>query len=145
VPKHGGLNKFQGNLPWQLLFASAPSPPGALATKDTNRVIGQIAKALAYNSPWVNVLEGGVFPSGVSDTVRSVVQDQALPADSLVRPAFVTTSTLCGPIDSQDNVATTEYTYSLGSKRGIGPKVCVKNGFSAYKDSYSMAEDSLKS
>jgi hypothetical protein len=121
-----------------------PIAARALATKDTNRVLGQIAKALAYNSPWVNVLEGGVFPAGVSDTVRSVVQDQALPADSLVRPSFVTTATLCAPIDSQDDVATTEYTYSLGTKRGIGPKVCVKNGFAAYKGSYSMAEDSLK-
>ena len=121
-----------------------PIAARALATKDTNRVLGQIAKALAYNSPWVNVLEGGVFPSGISDTVRSVVQDQALPADSLVRPTFATTATICGPVDSQDNVATTEYTYSLGTKRGIGPKVCVKNGFAAYKGSYSMAEDSLK-
>lgn len=121
-----------------------PIAARALATKDTNRVLGQIAKALAYNSPWVNILEGGVFPSGISDTVRSVVQEQALPADSLVRPSFVTTSTLCGPIDSQDDVATTEYTYSLGTKRGIGPKVCVKAGFSAFKGSYSMAEDSLK-
>lgn len=121
-----------------------PIAARALATKDTNRVLGQIAKALAYNSPWVNILEGGVFPSGVSDTVRSVVQEQALPADSLIRPTFSTTATLCGPVDSQDDVATTEYTYSLGTKRGIGPKVCVKAGFSAFKGSYSMAEDSLK-
>lgn len=121
-----------------------PKAARALATKDTNRVLGQIAKALAYNSPWVNVLEGGVFPSGISDTVRSVIQEQALPADSLVRPSFVTTANLCGPIDSQDDVSTTEYSYSLGTKRGIGPKVCVKNGFAAYKGSYAMAEDSLK-
>ena len=121
-----------------------PIAARALATKDTNRVLGQIAKALAYNSPWVNILEGGVFPSGVSDTVRSVIQEQALPADSLVRPSFVTTASLCGPIDSQDNVATTEYSYSLGTKRGIGPNVCVKNGFAAYRGSYTMAEDALK-
>ena len=121
-----------------------PTAARALATKDTNRVAGQIAKALAYNSPWVNILEGGTFPAGVSDTVRSVVQEQALPADSLVRPTFSTTATLCGPVDSQDNVATTEYSYSLGTKRGIGPKVCVKNGFAAFKGSYTTAEDSLK-
>lgn len=121
-----------------------PIAARALATKDTNRVLGQIAKALAYNSPWVNVLEGGVFPSGISDTVRSVVQEQALPSDSLVRPTFTTTATVCGPFEGQDNVATTEYAYALGTKRGIGPKVCVKNGFAAYKGSYTMAEDSLK-
>jgi len=115
-----------------------------IASKDTNRLQGQIAKALAINSPFVNVLDGGVLPSGISDTLRAAIQEQALPGDSLINPAFVATKDLCGPIDDADNVATTEYSYSLGTKRGRGPKICVKGAYAAYKGSYLMAEDSLK-
>lgn len=115
-----------------------------IASKDSNRLMGQIAKALAINSPFVNVLDGGVLPAGVSDTVRSVIQEQALSDDSLVAPTFVATKDLCVPGSNVDNVATTEYTYSLGTKRGRGPKICVKGAYAAYKGSYLMAEDSLK-
>lgn len=115
-----------------------------IATKDTNRMMGQIAKALAINSPFVNVLDGGVLPSGVSDTVRSSIQEQALPGDSLVAPVFAANVNLCAPGTLVDNVATTEYTYSLGTKRGRGPKICVKGAYAAYKGSYLMAEDALK-
>lgn len=115
-----------------------------IATKDTNRMLGQIAKALAINSPFVNVLDGGVLPSGVSDTVRSSIQEQALPGDSLVNPVFAANVALCAPGTTVDNVATTEYTYSLGTKRGRGPKICVKGAYAAYKGSYLMAEDALK-
>lgn len=121
-----------------------PLVASSIASKDTNRLLGSIAKALAINSPFVNILEGGVLPAGVSDTVRSVVQEQALPGDSLTVPSFVATATLCAPINSQEGVATTEYSYSLGTKRGLGPKICVKDSYAAFKGSYTMAEDSLK-
>lgn len=116
----------------------------AIATKDSNRLLGSIAKALAINSPFVSVLAGGTFPSGVSDTVVSTIQEQALAGDSLVEPTFTATKDVCGPTDTADGVATTQYSYSLGTKRGRGPKICVKNSFSAFKGSYLMAEDSLK-
>lgn len=122
----------------------SPAAASAIAVKDTNRLQGAIAKALAVNSPFVNILKGGVFPAGVSDTVRSVVQEMALPSDSLTIPTFQTTATLCAPVVAQENVATTEYTYSLGTKRGTGPKVCVKDSYAAFRGSYLAAEDSIK-
>lgn len=121
-----------------------PEVASSIASKDTNRLRGAIAKALAVNSPFVNVLKGGVFEAGISDTVKSVVQEMALPDDSLAIPTFQTTATLCGPVDSHDGVATTEYSYSLGTKRGFGPKICVKDSYSAFRGSYTAAEDSLK-
>lgn len=121
-----------------------PAAASDIASKDTNRLQGAIARALAVNSPWVNILKGGVFPAGVSDTVRSVVQEMALPADSLTIPTFTTTATICAPVVSQDNVATTEYDYSLGTKRGTGPRICVKGAYAAFRGSYVSAEDSLK-
>lgn len=121
-----------------------PYTASALASKDANRIAGQIAKALALNAPFVNILDGGILPAGVSDTVRSVIQEQALPGDSLVAPTFSATKDLCGPVASAEATATTEYTYSLGTKRARGPKICVKGAYAAYKGSYLMAEDSLK-
>ena len=121
-----------------------PYTASQIASKDVNRLLGQIAKALVINSPFVNILNGGVLPSGVSDSVRSVIQEQALPGDSLVNPAFVPTAALCVPGAYSEGVATTEYTYALGTKRGRGPKICVKGAYAAYRGSYLMAEDSLK-
>ena len=120
-----------------------PYVASQIASKDTNRIQGVIAKALAINSPFVNVLDGGVMPAGVSDTMQSIIQEQALPGDSLVNPVFSTTSTVTGPGTSAENVATTAYTYSLGTKRGRGPKIYVKGAYAAYKGSYLMAQDSL--
>lgn len=115
-----------------------------IATKDTSRVVGTIAKALAANSPFINVLEGGVFESGVSDEQRSVVQMPAAPGDSLAVPTFTNDTDLCGTEGLQDLTATVDFTYRLQSKRGFGPRICVKKGYSAFKGSYLMAEDSLQ-
>ncbi|NBW10614.1 MAG: hypothetical protein EBR82_21575 [Caulobacteraceae bacterium] len=121
-----------------------PSSASDIASKDTSRLQGTIAKALAVNSPFVNILKGGVFPAGVSDVVRSVVQEQSLPGDSLVTPTFADTVNICAPVNANEGVATTEYSYKLGTKRGFGPKVCVKGAYAAFRGSYLAAEDSLK-
>lgn len=115
-----------------------------LASKDTSRLVGAIAKALAVNSPYINVIGGGTFPSGVSDEIRSVVQMQAAPGDSLAVPTFVCDTELCGQLGHQDLTDTVDFTVRLESFRGKGPKICVKKGYAAFKGSYSMAEDSLK-
>lgn len=122
----------------------APSALSDISVKDTNRLVGSIAKALAANSPYMNILEGGMFPSGTSDTIRSTVQLQAAPGDSLAIPTFVCDVELCGTQGTQDLTDSIDFSATLESKRGKGPRVCVKQGFSAYKQSYLAAEDSLK-
>jgi hypothetical protein len=121
-----------------------PATLSEIASKDTNRLVGTIAKALAANSPFMNVLEGGVFASGTSDTQRTVVQQQAAPGDSLAVPTFVCDTEICGSVGLQDLTGTTDFTIRLESKRGYGPRVCVKKGYSAFKGSYTTAEGSLK-
>jgi len=113
------------------------------ATKDTNRVIGTIAKALAANSPFMNVLKGGTFANGISDQVRSVVQLPAAAGDSLVAPEFTNDTDVCGQYGSQNLTDTVEYLFRLQTLRGFGPRVCVKDGRAAFKSSYTMAEDAL--
>lgn len=125
-------------------FCDDPTDISDIASKDTNRIVGQVAKALAANSVYMNVIGGGTFPAGVSDSVRSVVQMQAAPGDSLAIPTFVCDVDICGQVGEQDLTDTVEFNLQLESKRGRGPNICVKKGYAAFKGSYVMAEDSLK-
>ena len=114
-----------------------------IASKDTNRIVGRIAESLVGNAVFINLIDGGTFPSGTSDTQRSVVQMPAAPGDSLAIPTFVDHQDACGTTGQQDLSDVIEYTYNLETKRGYGPRVCVNKGYSAFKGSYTMAEDSL--
>lgn len=121
-----------------------PETISDIASKDEQRLVGSIAKALAANSPYLNVIRGGTFPAGVSDEIRNSVQMQAAPGDSYAVPEFVCDTDLCGQLGHQDLTDTIEYVTRLESFRGRGPNICVKKGYSAFKGSYSMAEDSLR-
>jgi len=125
-------------------LCDTPPEISDIASKDKSRLVGAIAKTLAANSPYLNVIGGGTFPSGVSDEIRSVVQMQAAPGDSLAIPTFVCDTELCGTLGHQDLTDTIDFTTRLESFRGRGPRICVKKGYAAFKGSYEKAEDSLK-
>jgi len=113
------------------------------ASKDVNRIIGQIARVLARKSPYINSIDGGTLPS-VSDVVRSVVEEMAVPAASLASPTFVNDLSLCGVGATPDQVGSTEYQFQLQTLRGAGPRVCVKQARTAFKGSYLQAQVSLE-
>jgi hypothetical protein len=113
------------------------------ASKDVNRIIGQIAKVLARKSPYINSIDGGTLPN-VSDVVRSVVEEMAVPAASLAAPVFADDTTLCGVGANPDQVGSTEYQFALQTLRGAGPRVCVKQARTAFKGSYLQAQVSLE-
>ena len=113
------------------------------AAKDVNRIIGQIGRVLARKSPYVNSIDGGTLPN-VSDVVRSVVQEMAVPAASLASPTFADDTTLCGVGATPDQVGSTEYQFKLQTLRGAGPRVCVKTSRTAFKGSYLQAQISLE-
>jgi hypothetical protein len=113
------------------------------ASKDVNRIIGQIAKVLARKSPYINSIDGGTLPN-VSDVVRSVVEEMAVPAGSLAAPTFVNDTSLCGVGATPDQVGSTEYSFQLQTFRGAGPRVCVKQARTAFKGSYLQAQVSLE-
>ncbi len=115
-----------------------------IALRDTNRLVGSVAKCLAANSPWIGVLNGGVFKSGMGDTVTSAVEQQAAPGDSLAVPTFVDRNAIAGTNGLKDKTGKVDFTYSLQAKRGTGPTVNVKQGFGAFKSSYLTAEDALR-
>jgi hypothetical protein len=121
-------------------------PLGAIqdfASKDVNRIIGQIGRVLARKSPYINSIDGGTLPN-VSDVVRSVVEEMAVPAASLASPTFVNDTTLCGVGATPDQVGSTEYQFQLQTLRGAGPRVCVKQARTAFKGSYLQAQVSLE-
>lgn len=122
---------------------NTPADLSDIASKDTERIVGRVAECLAANSPFINVLDGGTFESGISDVQKSVIQMPAAPGDSLAIPTFTNSTDLCGTQGLQDLTGTTEFTYRLEGKRGRGPRVCVKKGYSAFRSSYLAAEDSL--
>lgn len=113
------------------------------ASKDVNRIIGQIGRVLARKSPYINSIDGGTLPN-VSDVVRSVVEEMAVPAASLASPQFVNDTTLCGVGATPDQVGSTEYQFQLQTLRGAGPRVCVKQARTAFKGSYLQAQVSLE-
>jgi hypothetical protein len=113
------------------------------ATKDANRIVGQIAKVLARKSPYMNVLKGGTIPN-VSEVVRSVVQEQAVMQSSLANPTFTNDVELCGTGADADEVGSTEYQYQLQSLRGRGPRVCIKTSRTAFKGAYLQAQMALE-
>lgn len=127
-----------------IICDDTPQEISDIASRDSHRLVGAIAKALAANAPFLNLLNGGVFPAGTSDQIRNVVQMQAAPGDSFAIPAFICDRDLCGNLGVQDLTDTIDYTTQLESFRGKGPQICVKKGYSAFKGSYMMAEDSLK-
>lgn len=121
-----------------------PAQINDIAKRDQNRLVGSVAKALAANSPFINVLRGGTFPSGVGDTVVAAVEMQAAPGDSLAAPTFTPYSQIAGTAGTQERTGKVDFTYRLEAKRGTGPKVAVTQGYSAFKTSYLAAEDALR-
>lgn len=115
------------------------------AAKDSNRILGRIAKNIARKSPFIDLLPGGVFPANYSQVVRSVVQEEAALGTSLAKPVFANSVDVCGTIGNQDNVGSIEYQYQLQNLRGRGPRVCLRAARNAFKTAYDMAYGSLES
>lgn len=121
-----------------------PAEISQIAVKDTNRLVGVVAKCLAANSPYINVLQGGTFQSGMGDTVVAAVEMQAAPGDSFAIPTFIPQTQIAGTSGSAERTGKIDFSYQLKAKRGTGPKVSVKDGFGAFKSSYLSAEDALR-
>ena len=63
------------------------------ASKDVNRIVGQIARVHARKSPFINSIDGGTLPNS-SDVVRSIVEEMAYTPNSIASPLFVNDSDL---------------------------------------------------
>lgn len=107
-------------------------------TKDQNRVSGRIARSLAINSPWINVIETGTFAAGVSDVQRSVVQEAIAPALSQCNPQWGSFS--CSLPPQTVCYGSTEYQYTPQQYFEKSCPLCLQTSFSAFRNSIRMVE-----
>lgn len=138
VTYYGSGDSNRGN------YTIDPADVSDFAAKDLNRIRGQVVRAVVQKSPYVDILEGGTLEAGISDTQRVVVQERAVLNQSLVRPTFTLDRNVCGTVGPAAEVGSTEYSYELSTNRGMGPLVCIKGMWSAFKTAYSAAENSLR-
>lgn len=140
------FKSYRGNPTLAFGDTDAPLNPADVqdfGSKDTLRIVGNISRALVRKAPYMDVLEGGTLEN-VSDTVRSIVQERAVLNQSLVNPVFQNDLLMAGQVGAAAEVGTTEYQTYLGTLRGMGPLVNVKQTRTAFAGSYSAAEDALK-
>jgi len=114
-----------------------------IANKDSLRIVGQVAMTVAQRSVYADTIDGGTLEN-VSDVVRSVTGEAAVPSSSLTRPVFIPAANACGTGGGVDQTGTTEYQFQLMNLRGRGPKVCVKTTRTGFISSYTHALNSLK-
>lgn len=111
-------------------------------TYDENRMTGQIARALAENYAWMNVLETGTFPAGVSCTQRAVVQESICPVLSQCDPVWnnfdcdLAPQTVC--------FGSTEYTYSPKQYFEKSCPLCLQTSYCALRNSIKAVEMTYK-
>jgi hypothetical protein len=114
------------------------------ANRDNNRLVGQITTLIMRRAPFNDVLDGGIFENAISDQQRNVVVERPILGQSLVLPEYINDTDSCGTFGQIAQVGTTEYITRLGTLRGRGPKVCVKQMRSAFQNSYVAVQDSLQ-
>lgn len=110
-------------------------------TKDENRVSGRINRSLAINSPWINSIETSTFKSGISDTQRSVRQEAVAPVLSQATPQW--DAFACTKTPTNIETGSTEFQYTPLAHLEFGPKICVTQAFSSFKNAIRQAEMSI--
>lgn len=111
-------------------------------SQDTNRISGNIAKSLAINSPWLNVIETGTFRAGISCTQRSVVAEAIAPTLSQCNPTWATFQ--CDLPPQTVCFGSTEYQYSPEQYFEKSCPLCLETSFCAFRNAINRVEQSYK-
>lgn len=122
----------------------SPQQAVDFANRDVSRLVGNITLLLMRRAPYADVLSGGIFENGISDEQRSIVMERPILNQSLVMPVFFNDVDMTAELGQVAETGSTEYTTKLGSIRGRGPKVAVKQMRSAFAASYSATQDALQ-
>ena len=129
-------------LPNTRFFDSEPDAVD-FASRDTNLLLPEVQKRTARKSPYADTIDGGTLENS-SESVRSVVQRQVMPAADMVFPGFTSIPDSCGKVGGEDQVGFTEYLITPGNYRGRGPKICVKGTRTGFAQEYPVAVEGLK-
>lgn len=112
-------------------------------SRDINRLVGDVQKGVARKSPYPDTIEGGTLEN-VSESVRTMVARQVMPAADMIFPEFTPIPQSCGKVGGVDEVGFTEYLIAPGNYRGRGPKICIKTTRTGFAQEYPIAVEGLK-
>lgn len=107
-------------------------------SQDQNRISGRIARSLAINSPWINILETGTFRAGVSCTQRSIVAEAIAPALSQCAPVWGAFT--CDRPPQTVCYGSTEYQYAPEQYFEKSCPFCLQTSFCAFRNAIRMVE-----
>jgi hypothetical protein len=113
------------------------------ASRDIQRLVGETQRRVARKSPYADTIEGGTLEN-VSESVRTTVQEQVMPATSMVLPEFTALADSCGKVGGTDQLGFTEFIITPGNYRGRGPKICIKGTRTGFAQEYPIAVEGLK-
>jgi hypothetical protein len=112
-----------------------PADVQEFTSHDTNRIVGNIAKALSRKTPYTDIMGGGTISAGISSTVRSIVQERAVLNQSLVRPQFRPDKDMCGEVGEAAETGTrstaTFWPPTVAWGRSSALRECVTNSKAA--------------
>lgn len=114
------------------------------ANRDISRIVGNITLLLIRRAPYLDILDGGTFQGSISDEQRSIVMERPYLNQSMTTPVFINDTDVCGMPGEIADVGSTEYTTRIATLRGRGPKVCIKQMYSAFQLSYAATQDALQ-
>lgn len=113
------------------------------ASKDQNRLTGETLVTNARRSPYADTIDGGTLEN-ISESVRTTVARDVMPAADMVFPEFTPIPESCNKVGGTDQVGFTEYLITPGNYRGRGPKICVKTTRTGFAREYPIAVEGLK-
>lgn len=129
-----------------MAFVTECATPGEIndfLTKNENLVEGSIIRALAINSPWINLFPTRVWASGVSDVRRSVRQEAVAPTDiSQATPEWAALD--CRKPPQAIQTGSTDLQYQALEFLGRGPEICLAKAYNAVQSAIIQAEKAIK-
>lgn len=105
-------------------------------SRNPSLLYGPIARALAYESPYINVIKTGTFPAQTATQLLAVAQGRTFMGQNLAAPAA---SAMYGVCDNSliqvDQNGTNQWAYSVDMFQGASEKICLNTAFSSFKES----------
>jgi hypothetical protein len=114
------------------------------ANRDVNRIIGEVTRTIMRRAPFNDILDGGIFEAGISDTQRNVVMEKAVLNQSLALPVAFADTQLCGALGNAMDMGSTEFLTTLGAILGESQYLCIRTMYSAFQQSYTALQDSMQ-
>ncbi len=103
-------------------------------TRESGRIGPEIYNRVFQRSPWIKLIQRGVFPDGMGHTISTLTYERSAPTQAeptwlalTVNDGDIAEGGLCLPPAQQVGVASTIRNYNLARRVLQGPDFCVEN------------------